>query len=53
MMTGHDRKREDDLPDSVFYAEWVRREEAGAARESGLSLWDLMQRAGDAAFQVA
>ncbi|UYA62027.1 NAD(P)HX epimerase / ADP-dependent (S)-NAD(P)H-hydrate dehydratase 2 [Pectobacterium sp. F1-1] len=38
------------LPDSVFYAEWVRREEARAARESGLSLWVLMQRAGDAAF---
>ncbi|GKW13668.1 hypothetical protein PEC301899_39500 [Pectobacterium carotovorum subsp. carotovorum] len=41
------------LPDSVFYAEWVRREEARAASESGLSLWQLMQRAGDAAFQVA
>ncbi|MBL0868149.1 bifunctional ADP-dependent NAD(P)H-hydrate dehydratase/NAD(P)H-hydrate epimerase [Pectobacterium carotovorum] len=53
MMTGHDQKREDDLPDSVFYAEWVRREEARAASESGISLWELMQRAGDAAFQVA
>ncbi|WP_338539501.1 bifunctional ADP-dependent NAD(P)H-hydrate dehydratase/NAD(P)H-hydrate epimerase [Pectobacterium cacticida] len=41
------------LPDSVFYAEWVRHEEARAASESGLSLWTLMQRAGDAAFQVA
>ncbi|WP_113628016.1 bifunctional ADP-dependent NAD(P)H-hydrate dehydratase/NAD(P)H-hydrate epimerase [Pectobacterium peruviense] len=53
MMTSHDWKREDDLPDSVFYAEWVRREEARAARESGISLWELMQRAGEAAFQVA
>lgn len=52
-MTCHDRKREDELPDSVFYAEWVRREEARAASESGLSLWELMQRAGEAAFQVA
>ncbi|WP_409311227.1 bifunctional ADP-dependent NAD(P)H-hydrate dehydratase/NAD(P)H-hydrate epimerase [Pectobacterium sp. B1J-3] len=41
------------LPDSVFYAEWVRREEANGARASGLSLWVLMQRAGEAAFQVA
>ncbi|WP_420066054.1 bifunctional ADP-dependent NAD(P)H-hydrate dehydratase/NAD(P)H-hydrate epimerase [Pectobacterium colocasium] len=52
-MTENIRKREDALPDSVFYAEWVRREEARAARESGFSLWELMLRAGEAAFQVA
>lgn len=52
-MTGHIRKREDTLPDSVFYAEWIRREESRAAHESGLTLWALMQRAGEAAFQVA
>ncbi|WP_167335191.1 bifunctional ADP-dependent NAD(P)H-hydrate dehydratase/NAD(P)H-hydrate epimerase [Pectobacterium fontis] len=52
-MTGYVRKRGDELPDAVFHAEWVRREEARAANESGLSLWELMQRAGEAAFQVA
>ncbi|MEH2922547.1 bifunctional ADP-dependent NAD(P)H-hydrate dehydratase/NAD(P)H-hydrate epimerase [Samsonia erythrinae] len=52
-MMSDDGKRKDNLPHAVFYGEWVRREEASAAAESGLSLWELMQRAGEAAFQVA
>ncbi|MCG8707614.1 bifunctional ADP-dependent NAD(P)H-hydrate dehydratase/NAD(P)H-hydrate epimerase [Brenneria sp. 4F2] len=41
------------LPHRVFQAEWVRREEVNAARESGLSMHELMRRAGEAAFLIA
>ncbi|MDX5629060.1 MULTISPECIES: bifunctional ADP-dependent NAD(P)H-hydrate dehydratase/NAD(P)H-hydrate epimerase [unclassified Brenneria] len=41
------------LPQTVFQAQWVRREEANAARESGVSLYELMRRAGQATFQIA
>ncbi|RLM28241.1 bifunctional ADP-dependent (S)-NAD(P)H-hydrate dehydratase/NAD(P)H-hydrate epimerase [Brenneria alni] len=41
------------LPHSVFRAAWIRSEEARAASESGISLNILMQRAGEATFQVA
>ncbi|WP_304163778.1 bifunctional ADP-dependent NAD(P)H-hydrate dehydratase/NAD(P)H-hydrate epimerase [Lonsdalea britannica] len=41
------------LPDTVFRADWLRREEAGAAQSAGVSLYTLMQRAGSAAFGLA
>ncbi|MFP1809288.1 bifunctional ADP-dependent NAD(P)H-hydrate dehydratase/NAD(P)H-hydrate epimerase [Lonsdalea quercina] len=41
------------LPDTVFRADWLRREEAGAAQSAGVSLYTLMQRAGSAAFRLA
>lgn len=41
------------LPHTVFKAEWVRHEEINAARETGVSLHELMRRAGEAAFQIA
>ncbi|MEC5344023.1 bifunctional ADP-dependent NAD(P)H-hydrate dehydratase/NAD(P)H-hydrate epimerase [Brenneria populi] len=41
------------LPHTVFQARWVRCEEANAARESGVSLYELMRRAGQATFQIA
>ncbi|MBJ7222744.1 MULTISPECIES: bifunctional ADP-dependent NAD(P)H-hydrate dehydratase/NAD(P)H-hydrate epimerase [unclassified Brenneria] len=52
-MSEQKKYRTDALPHSVFRAEWVRAEEAAAAGEAGVSLNTLMQRAGEAAFQVA
>ncbi|MGM3174413.1 bifunctional ADP-dependent NAD(P)H-hydrate dehydratase/NAD(P)H-hydrate epimerase [Dickeya lacustris] len=40
------------LPEAVFPSEWIRREESRAAQESGTSLDGLMQRAGEAAFNL-
>lgn len=41
------------LPDSVFYADWQRKNEQIAASQLGISLFALMGRAGKAAFQLA
>ncbi|MGM3188870.1 bifunctional ADP-dependent NAD(P)H-hydrate dehydratase/NAD(P)H-hydrate epimerase [Musicola paradisiaca] len=40
------------LPHSIFRADWLRREEANAARNAGVSLYTLMERAGHAAFNL-
>ncbi|EHD20006.1 MULTISPECIES: bifunctional ADP-dependent NAD(P)H-hydrate dehydratase/NAD(P)H-hydrate epimerase [Brenneria] len=53
MADGKTRGYDFSLPHSVFRAEWVRREEVNAACELGVSLHELMLRAGEAAFQVA
>lgn len=41
------------LPYSVYSADWLRQAEADAARDTGLSLFTLMQRAAAAAFRLA
>lgn len=41
------------LPHSVFSADWVRQAERSAAQQAGLSLYELMERAGQAAFELA
>ncbi|ALB64824.1 carbohydrate kinase [Cronobacter condimenti 1330] len=41
------------IPHSVWPADWLRNAEKAAADSFGLTLFELMQRAGDAAFQVA
>ncbi len=41
------------IPHSVWPADWLRTAEREAADSLGLTLYELMQRAGDAAFQVA
>ncbi|WP_027276120.1 bifunctional ADP-dependent NAD(P)H-hydrate dehydratase/NAD(P)H-hydrate epimerase [Leminorella grimontii] len=50
-MTDHQQKRHGmSLPHSVFSAEWVRENEKVGARYHGLSLYQLMENAGEAAF---
>ncbi|MBK5144177.1 bifunctional ADP-dependent NAD(P)H-hydrate dehydratase/NAD(P)H-hydrate epimerase [Budviciaceae bacterium BWR-B9] len=50
-MTDHQQKRNTiSLPHSVFSADWVRENEKLAARQMGVSLYQLMERAGEAAF---
>ncbi|WJV53416.1 bifunctional ADP-dependent NAD(P)H-hydrate dehydratase/NAD(P)H-hydrate epimerase [Pectobacteriaceae bacterium CE90] len=52
-MMGHRKNQvSSTLPYSVFRADWIRNEEAEAAEMSGVSLYTLMQRAGDAAFNL-
>lgn len=41
------------LPESVYSPDWIRREEVNAAQQTGTTLYALMQRAGEAAFQLA
>lgn len=41
------------LPYSVYSADWLRRAEAQAAQDTGLSLFTLMQRAAAAAFRAS
>ncbi len=41
------------LPYSVYSADWLRNAEANAARDTGLTLFTLMQRAAAAAFRLA
>ena len=41
------------LPDRVYPPDWLRREEPDAAQQAGVSLYELMQRAGEAAYQHA
>ncbi|MEL5235647.1 bifunctional ADP-dependent NAD(P)H-hydrate dehydratase/NAD(P)H-hydrate epimerase [Serratia bockelmannii] len=53
-MTGHSEKAyADSLPHSVWPADWIRRSEPAAAASLGLSLYDLMLRAGQAAYVLA
>ncbi|QAX77461.1 bifunctional ADP-dependent NAD(P)H-hydrate dehydratase/NAD(P)H-hydrate epimerase [Yersinia hibernica] len=53
-MTDHSKKQIGvSLPHSVFSADWVRRNEAVAAAHFSLTLFDLMVRAGNAAFELA
>ncbi|WP_145509870.1 MULTISPECIES: bifunctional ADP-dependent NAD(P)H-hydrate dehydratase/NAD(P)H-hydrate epimerase [Yersinia] len=53
-MTDHSKKQISvSLPHSVFSADWVRQNEAIAAAHFSLSLFDLMVRAGNAAFELA
>jgi len=53
MTNQREKRNEVSLPHSVFSADWLRQAERQAAQETGISLFTLMQRAGDAAFQVA
>lgn len=41
------------LPDRVYSPDWLRREEPDAAQQTGTTLYALMQRAGEAAYQYA
>lgn len=53
-MTGHSEKAyADSLSHSVWPADWIRRSEPAAAASLGISLYDLMQRAGQAAYALA
>ncbi|MGL4486769.1 MAG: bifunctional ADP-dependent NAD(P)H-hydrate dehydratase/NAD(P)H-hydrate epimerase [Yersinia sp. (in: enterobacteria)] len=53
-MTDHSKKKISvSLPHSVFSADWVRQNAALAAAHLSLSLFELMTRAGDAAFELA
>ncbi|WP_261253126.1 bifunctional ADP-dependent NAD(P)H-hydrate dehydratase/NAD(P)H-hydrate epimerase [Serratia entomophila] len=53
-MTGHIEKAyADSLPHSVWPADWIRQAEPAAAASLGISLYDLMQRAGEAAYALA
>jgi len=53
-MTGHSEKAyADSLPHSVWSADWIRQAEPLAAAAMGLSLDQLMQRAGSAAYALA
>ncbi|EOC1334719.1 bifunctional ADP-dependent NAD(P)H-hydrate dehydratase/NAD(P)H-hydrate epimerase [Cronobacter turicensis] len=53
-MTDHGMNKNDaSIPHSVWPADWLRTAEREAADSLGLTLYELMQRAGDAAFQVA
>ncbi|WP_455872383.1 bifunctional ADP-dependent NAD(P)H-hydrate dehydratase/NAD(P)H-hydrate epimerase [Serratia proteamaculans] len=53
-MTGHSEKQySDSLSHSVWSADGIRRAEASAAASQGISLYQLMQRAGEAAYALA
>ncbi|EPN5812481.1 NAD(P)H-hydrate epimerase, partial [Cronobacter sakazakii] len=53
-MTDHGMNKNDaSIPHSIWPADWLRTAEREAADSLGLTLYELMQRAGDAAFQVA
>jgi hydroxyethylthiazole kinase-like uncharacterized protein yjeF len=53
-MTNHNEKPYDNsLPHSVWPADWLRRAEPKAAAWLGITLYDLMQRAGQAAYALA
>lgn len=41
------------LPDCVYPLDWLRREEPDAARQTETTLYALMQRAGEVAYQYA
>ncbi|SUX76125.1 carbohydrate kinase [Citrobacter freundii] len=52
-MTDHTMKKNPaSIPHSVWHADDIRRMEREAADSLGLTLYELMQRAGEAAFQV-
>ena len=46
------KKNPASIPHSIWLADDIRRMEREAADSSGLTLYELMQRAGEAAFQV-
>lgn len=52
MTNQREKRNEASLPHSVFSADWLRKVESLAARETGISLFTLMQRAADAAFSL-
>lgn len=53
-MTDHNLKKyAKSIPHSVWPADWLRNAEPEAADSLGLTLYELMQRAGEAAFQIA
>lgn len=53
-MTDHNLKKyAKSIPHSVWPADWLRKAEVEAADSLGITLYELMQRAGDAAFQIA
>ncbi|NDJ59185.1 bifunctional ADP-dependent NAD(P)H-hydrate dehydratase/NAD(P)H-hydrate epimerase [Enterobacteriaceae bacterium 4M9] len=53
-MTDHNlEKNAASIPHQVWPADWLREAEKEAADALGLTLYELMQRAGEAAFQVA
>lgn len=53
-MTGHSEKQYAvSLPHSVWPADWIRQAEPLAAAAAGISLYELMLRAGRAAYQLA
>jgi len=53
-MTDHQMKKyPPTIPHLVWPADWLRRNEAGAAASLGISLYELMLRAGEAAFRMA
>ena len=53
-MTDHTMKKNPaSIPHSIWHADDIRRMEREAADSLGLTLYELMQRAGEAAFQVA
>ncbi|MGK3373652.1 bifunctional ADP-dependent NAD(P)H-hydrate dehydratase/NAD(P)H-hydrate epimerase, partial [Citrobacter youngae] len=52
-MTDHTMKKNPaSIPHSIWHADDIRRMEREAADSLGLTLYELMQRAGEAAFQV-
>jgi hydroxyethylthiazole kinase-like uncharacterized protein yjeF len=53
-MTDHNLKKYGkSIPHSVWPADWLRKAERDAADSLGITLYELMQRAGEAAFQIA
>ena len=46
------KKNPASIPHSIWHADDIRRMEREAADSLGLTLYELMQRAGEAAFQV-
>ena len=46
------KKNPASIPHSIWHADDIRRMEREAADSSGLTLYELMQRAGEAAFQI-
>ncbi|MEG3133234.1 bifunctional ADP-dependent NAD(P)H-hydrate dehydratase/NAD(P)H-hydrate epimerase [Rouxiella sp. T17] len=53
MTNQNEKQNPTSLPYSVYSADWLREAEAEAARDTGLSLFTLMQRAAAAAFRQA
>ena len=53
MTDHHLKKNAKSIPHSVWPADWLRQSEKQAANILGITLYELMLRAGEAAFQVA
>lgn len=52
-MTDHTVKKPASIPHSIWHADDLRRAEKEAADSLGITLYELMQRAGEAAFNGA